>query len=58
MPVLVAKDTCIGCGSCIDICPVSALSLDADGKAGSDVNMCIDCGACLSICPVEAITQE
>ena len=33
MPVVVAKDTCIGCGACVGVCPVGALSLDADGKA-------------------------
>lgn len=58
MPVSVAKDTCIGCGACVSVCPVSALSLDADGKAECDESVCIDCGACISTCPIEAITQK
>ena len=27
------KEKCIGCGTCVAICPVGAISLDADGKA-------------------------
>ena len=42
MPVVVAKDTCIGCGACVGVCPVGALSLDADGKAECDESICID----------------
>lgn len=57
MAVTVNKDTCIGCGACVGTCPVSALSLDAEGKAGCDAGTCIDCGACVGTCPVSAITQ-
>ena len=57
MPVKVEKDTCIGCGACIGVCPVSALSLDNDGKANCDEDVCIDCGACVGTCPVSAISQ-
>ncbi len=57
MAVTVNKDTCIGCGACVGTCPVSALSLDGDGKATCDAGTCIDCGACVGTCPVEAITQ-
>lgn len=57
MPVSVNKDTCIGCGACVGVCPVGALSMDGEGKSQCDEGTCIDCGSCISSCPVEAITQ-
>lgn len=57
MSVTINKDTCIGCGACTGVCPVSALSMDSDGKAECDAATCIDCGACVGTCPVSAISQ-
>ena len=57
MPVKVNADTCIGCGACVGVCPVGALSMNADSKSECDEGTCIDCGACISACPVEAISQ-
>ncbi|MBW9212166.1 MULTISPECIES: 4Fe-4S binding protein [Terrabacteria group] len=58
MPVTVDKDTCIGCGACVDTCPVGALSLDEDGKSECDENTCISCFSCIPVCPVEAISEK
>ncbi|MBE6126213.1 MAG: 4Fe-4S dicluster domain-containing protein [Erysipelotrichaceae bacterium] len=59
MPVEVNKEICIGCGACVDVCPVGALQLnEEDGKAESDETICIDCGACMGTCPMEAISQK
>ena len=57
MPVKVNADTCIGCGACVGVCPVGALSMNADSKSECDEGTCIDCGSCISACPVEAISQ-
>lgn len=54
MPVTVFKDECIGCGTCIGVCPTEALVMQDDGKAEC-VGDCIDCGACIDTCPTEAI---
>ena len=58
MPVVVNKDLCLGCGACVSVCPVEALSLDADGHAESNKDVCIYCGTCVDTCPVQAISQE
>ncbi|MCL1827593.1 MAG: 4Fe-4S binding protein [Candidatus Cloacimonetes bacterium] len=53
MAVTVETAKCVGCGVCVDICPVSALALEGDKvKVSSE---CIDCGACVDQCPVEAL---
>lgn len=57
MAVNVNKDSCIGCGACVGVCPVAALSIDGDGKANCDAGSCIDCGACVGTCPTSAIAQ-
>ena len=52
---MVDKNKCIGCGSCVQLCPVNAISFDGDGKAIIDPNLCIKCGTCEASCPVQAI---
>ena len=47
MPVTVDKDTCIGCGACVGVCPVAALALDENGKSGCDEDTCISCFSCI-----------
>jgi ferredoxin len=45
---------CVGCGACVEVCHVRAISL-TDGRAHiSDV--CKGCGRCVAICPNGAIT--
>ena len=56
MAAKIDKDTCAGCGACVDSCPVSAITIDAD-KAVIDEAACIECGACVGSCPCEAISM-
>ena len=46
---------CTGCGTCIDQCPVSALSMN-DDLPQVDPDACIICFCCQEICPEKAIT--
>ena len=49
----VDKEKCVGCGACVEACPVQAISMD-EGKAVIS-SLCVDCGRCVQACPQEAI---
>ena len=51
----VITDDCIACGSCIDECPMGAISEGDIYKI--DPETCTDCGSCADVCPSEAIVQ-
>lgn len=46
---------CISCGTCLEVCPVGAISWGEDGKAKIDQKKCIKCHTCEGACPVGAI---
>lgn len=50
------SDDCTACGTCIDECPVDAIS-EGDIYV-IDGDACTDCGSCAEVCPVEAISPE
>lgn len=50
----VIKDLCDGCGLCVPVCPVSAVSVERE-KAEINPFVCTGCGACIPVCPREAI---
>ena len=52
---MVDKDNCIGCCSCVAVCPVGAIKMGEDGKAKIDQSICIKCKSCENTCPVGAI---
>lgn len=51
----VNRDLCIGCGTCVAVCPKNALELIEDQKKGMYIPKispaCIQCGVCLTVCP-------
>jgi NAD-dependent dihydropyrimidine dehydrogenase PreA subunit len=51
------KETCSGCGDCIDRCQVDALRLVEEVICVND-NMCFGCGNCVSVCPTDSLTME
>ena len=49
------RNSCIGCGSCVSICPVNAIRLVEDEhgffRRNVDSDKCIQCGKCANACP-------
>ena len=50
----VDEETCTGCGTCIEICPMQTIDL-VDIIAKVNDSKCIGCGLCAHHCPEEAI---
>jgi ferredoxin len=50
-------ERCTGCGTCIDQCPVGALSR-SDDLPQVDADTCITCFCCQEICPEKALTLK
>jgi len=48
---------CNGCGTCVDLCPMDVLRLDASTKKAviTYLRDCMSCFACEEECPKEAI---
>ncbi|MGI6586040.1 MAG: 4Fe-4S binding protein [Gracilibacteraceae bacterium] len=51
--VVLNEDRCVGCTSCLKVCPTEAIRLK-EGKARIIGEKCIDCGECIRICPNHA----
>ena len=51
------REACTGCGQCVDICPVDAITMEGDFPA-VDREWCIGCGLCLKPCPTSAAILE
>ena len=52
------EEKCIGCGTCLFVCPHSVLGKDNGKVRIVDRDACMECGACATNCPAEAISVE
>jgi len=50
------ESRCVGCGLCVENCPVEALHVPDDGKLPEAIRgVCIGCGECVAVCPNDAV---
>ncbi len=57
------EDACTGCGKCVEVCPVNALSLVSANdptkpkkkKSRLNTELCVGCGVCALKCPTGAV---
>ena len=60
--ISIDKEKCIGCYTCILVCPYGCVMPDGEGHAAQKCQLCIDNGrdipACVAGCPNQAIVFE
>jgi len=54
--VIVDNDKCIGCGECVDICPVEVYELQDEKSIPVNAEECVGCESCIEVCEQDAIT--
>jgi Fe-S-cluster-containing dehydrogenase component/FixJ family two-component response regulator len=58
------KDRCIGCKSCLLVCPFGLISMDAHGRAAQKCDMCMERlergydPVCVQVCPRNALSLQ
>ena len=63
----VDHETCVGCGTCVAVCPREAITLSqaelVDGRVVTPARITIDttcsfCGECVTLCPTHALSMQ
>lgn len=51
-------ELCTGCGACMRLCPVSAITGEKKQPHRISASLCIECGACGRICAASAVLDD
>ena len=54
--IIVDNEKCIGCGECVDICPMEVYELQDEKSVPVNAEECEGCESCIEVCEQEAIT--
>ncbi len=52
------SELCNGCGACMKMCPVAAISGEKKERHRIHPSLCIECGACGRICAASAVLDD
>ena len=53
--MIINKDLCDVCGTCVAVCPVDAIIV-SEVAVQIDNEKCIQCLNCVTVCPIKAIS--
>lgn len=56
--VNVDADKCVGCGECVDVCPVEVYELNDGKSVPANAEECLGCESCVEVCEANAIVVE
>jgi len=56
--VTVDAEKCVGCGECVDVCPVEVYELKDEKSVPVNEDECLGCESCIEVCEHDAITVE
>ena len=54
----IRKLHCVACGTCMKVCPKSAIYINKGVVAIIDEEKCVGCGKCTKVCPAWLIQLE
>lgn len=56
--VTVDAEKCVGCGECVDVCPVEVYEMQDEKSVVINGEECLGCESCIEVCETDAITLE
>ena len=56
--VFIEEKDCVGCGRCLEICPVDAIIGSTNSIHNVIADMCIGCNLCIAVCPTDCIKKK